>query len=147
MRKELDIETIKKILALKKRGLNNTEIAQEIGCGRDSVRKYVILYGDAAGLDLRTTPEKICDLWDKGYNQNEIAKALNLSYKCVRLNVLKLGLREKREYEINTEAFNVDMPPLNLNNEPVYYPEREYKEKKVTVNGKKYIDVSEVYGL
>lgn len=149
MVKPIESELIQRMLELKKEGWTNSDIAKELKCGRDSVRKYVTLYGDAAGLDCRTTGEKITDLWDKGYNQSEIAKALNLSYKCVRTNVIKLGLREKREYNApDPDAFKRKLPPLEVKPmTDIYYPDREYKVKKVVINGKKYVDVSEVYGI
>lgn len=148
MKRDLNPETIKQILELKKTGLNNSEVAKIVGCNRDSVRKYVTLYGDANGIDFRTTAEKVEDLWNKGYTINEIAKAANVSAQSVRVNVVKLGLREKREYHVGSpDAFNKTLPPLNLNNEPVYYPERNIKPKKYVDRGKKYLDVTEVFGI
>jgi len=146
---ELEPKTIKKILNLKQSGMNNTEIAREIGCNRDSVRKYVILYGDQLDLDVRTTPEKITDLWNKGYKPGQIAAELNLSGSCVRANIVKLGLRPKREYHPNQEAIHdIDMPPLKVKPETdIFYPDRTYETKRYQDRGKKYFDVSEVYGL
>ena len=112
---ELEPQTIKKILELKKTGMNNTEIAQIIGCNRDSVRKYVFLYKDQIGIDLRPIPEKVKDLWNQGYKTGEIAEKLNLSGSCVRANVVKLGLRPKRAYHPNQEALvDIVMPPLKV---------------------------------
>lgn len=146
MIRAMEVDKIKKMLELKKAGWTNTDIAKELKCGRDSVRKYVTLYGDTIGLDCRTTGEKITELWNKGYNSSEIAKALDLSYTCVRTNVVKLGLREAREYHApSPNAFKRKMPPLQVKPQTdIYYPDREYKVKKVVINGKKYVDVSEV---
>ena len=146
---ELEPKTIKKILNLKQSGMNNTEIAREIGCNRDSVRKYVILYKDQLDIDVRTTPEKIKDLWNKGYKPGQIAEELNLSGSCVRANIVKLGLRPKREYHPNQEVIHdIYMPPLKVKPETdIFYPDRTYETKRYQDRGKKYFDVSEVYGL
>lgn len=146
---ELEPQTIKKILNLKKTGMNNAEIARIIGCNRDSVRKYVTLYQDQLDLDVRTTPEKIKELWDQGCKPGEIAEKLNLSGSCVRANVVKMGLRPKREYHPNQEYIHdIEMPPLKVKPETdIFYPDRIYKSKRYQDRGKKYFDVSEVYGL
>lgn len=148
MQHELEPKTINKILELKNQGMNNTEIAKIIGCNRDSVRKYTLLYKDQL-IDIRTTGEKIEDLWNQGYKPGEIAEELNLSGSCVRANIVKLGLRPKREYHPNQEAIvDIVMPPLKVKPETdIFYPDRTYEVKKYQDRGKKYFDVSEVYGL
>ena len=148
--RDLESKLIKQILDLKKNTkLTNIEIGNIVGCSRDSVAKYTKLYGDTIGLDLRTIPEKITELWNKGHTINEIAKAIDVAPNTVRNNVVKLGLREKkRQYISNPDAFNKDMPPLKARpTTDIYYPDKEYKVKKVVINGKKYVDVSEVYGI
>ena len=149
MRSALDSKTINRILELKKQGLKNIEIARVVGCGRDSVRKYVELYADAYGVDCRTIPEKVTDLWNKGYTANEIAKALYLSPSCVRSNIVKIGLREKRvAHAGQPDAFKKEMPPLVVKPETdIFYPDRDYEVKRYQDRGKRYFDVSEVYGL
>ena len=145
---ELEPQTINKILELKNQGMNNTEVAKIIGCNRDSVRKYSLLYKDQL-IDTRTTGEKIEDLWNQGYKPGEIAEELNLSGSCVRANIVKLGLRPKREYHPNQEVIHdIYMPPLKVKPETdIFYPDRTYEVKKYQDRGKKYFDVSEVYGL
>ena len=149
MRSAIDSKTIQRMCELKKAGMKNIEIARVVGCGRDSVRKYVELYADAYGVDCRTIPEKVTDLWNKGYTANEIAKALYLSPSCVRTNIVKIGLREKREsYKGQEGAFKKELPPLKVKPETdIFYPDREYEVKRYQDRGKKYFDVSEVYGL
>lgn len=149
MRNELSPMMIKRILELKKQGMKNLQIAREVGCGRDSVRKYVILYGDAHDIDLRTNAEKITDLWNQGYDANHIAEALNMSASAVRTNIVKIGLREKREsYAGQADAFKKKLPPLKVRpTTDIYYPDRIYEVKRYQDRGKKYFDVSEVYGL
>lgn len=149
MRSALDSKTINRILDLKKQGLKNIEIARAVGCGRDSVRKYIELYADAYGVDCRTIPEKVTDLWNKGYTANEIAKALYLSPSCVRSNIVKIGLREKRvAHAGQPDAFKKEMPPLVVKPQTdIFYPDRDYEVKRYKDRGKRYFDVSEVYGL
>lgn len=149
MRNELSPIVIKRILELKKDGMKNLDIAREVGCGRDSVRKYIILYGDKHDIDLRTNAEKITDLWNKGYNANQIADELHMSASAVRTNIVKIGLREKREsYAGQADAFKKKLPPLKARpTTDLYYPDRTYAVKKYQDRGKKYLDVSEIYGL
>lgn len=149
MRSAIESEKINKILELKKQGLKNIEIARQVGCGRDSVRKYIELYADAYGVDCRTIPEKVTDLWNKGYTANEIAKALYLSPSCVRSNIVKIGLREKRvAHAGQPDAFKKEMPPLVVKPQTdIFYPDRDYEVKRYKDRGKRYFDVSEVYGL
>ena len=149
MRYILDPKIIKQIIELKKTGLNNTAIAKKIGCDRGSVWKYVTLYKDQINIDLKTTPEKITELWNKGYTPGQIAAELNLSGSCVRSNIVKLGLRPKREYHKKMDdVIDVKMPPLKVKPETdIFYPDRTYEVKRYQDKGKKYFDVSEVYGL
>ena len=52
-------------------------------------------------------------------------------------------------YSKHEEGVFVDkpMPPLKLQNDPVFYPERKITPKRVNIKGKQYLDVSEGYGL
>ena len=149
MRNELSPQVIKRILELKKTGMKNLDIAREVGCGRDSVRKYIILYGNSHDIDLRTTAEKITDLWNKGYDANHIAEELHMSASAVRTNIVKIGLREKRvAHAGQADAFKKKLPPLKAKpTTDIFYPDRTYEVKRYQDRGKKYFDVSEVYGL
>lgn len=152
---ELDRDTIYKILQLRKDGKGYREIGRELNIDAKQARKYCVLYGlDGVQTLLERNREEDRKLIAKCYTEegmtpNEISRKLHKSPDAIRKSLYKLGLWEKREYhrEQNGEFKDIPMPPLRADNEPVYYPEREIEKKTVIINGKRYIDVSEVYGI
>lgn len=148
-------ETVRKILDLRKAGWSYRAISKELFINPKLVRKYCVLY-ELDGIKTDTEKkrkeeiEKILHLYlEENKTPNEIAREMHKSGQAIRLTLFKQGVWEKREYVRHQEGVFIDkpMPPLNLTNEPVYYPERNITGKKVTINGKRYIDVSEVYGI
>lgn len=148
-------ETIRKILEMRKSGNSYREISRELKIDAKKARKYCVLY-DLDGI--KTSKErqyeadvkKIIKLYtEKEMTPNEIAREMHKSAEAIRLTLYKQGLWEKRAYVRVEEGKFVDkpMPPLELKSEPIYYPEREFKPKTVVINGKKYQDVSEMYGI
>lgn len=152
---ELDRDTIYKILQLRKARKGYREIGRDLDVDVKQVRKYCVLYGlDGVQSLLERNREEDRKLIAKYYTEegmtpNEIARKLHKSADAVRKSLYKQGLREKREYQrsIVGEFRDIPMPPLRADNEPVYYPKREIEKKTVIIKGKRYIDVSEVYGL
>ena len=146
-------EVIKKILDLRKQNKRYSEIAKELGVTKDVARYYCMVYGLE---DLLPTPfpnytkeedEMIRDMYlNKGMTPSEIAVKLKKSPQGIRKYLLRHGLKKPRTYTSNRDAIDkVKLPdPID---DPIYYPERKVKIKSVVIKGKKYSDISEVYGL
>ena len=155
MKDMISPETVRKILDLRKAKNSYREIARQLNIDAHKVRKYCVLYGlDGIKTDRERQYEadvkKIKYLYTKkDMTPNEIARVMHKSGETIRVTLYKQGLWNKRTYSKHEEGVFIDkpMPPLKLQSEPVYYPERNITGKKVTINGKRYIDVSEVYGL
>lgn len=148
-------ETVKKILDLRRKGSSYREISRQLNIDPKKARKYCVLYeldGIKTDRERQYTvdAEKIAFLYtEKGMTPNEIAREMHKSAQAIRLTLYKKGLWDKRTYSKHEEGVFIDkpMPPLNLNKEPVFYPERKITPKSVNINGKKYLDISEVYGI
>lgn len=148
-------ETIRKILDLRRKGNSYRAIAKELNIDPKKARKYCVLH-ELDGIktkrerQYKADVDKIIELFtEKEMTPNEIAREMHKSAEAVRLTLYKQGLWEKRSYVRTENGVFIDkpMPPLKPTSEPVFYPEREIKQKTVEYNGRKYIDVSEVYGI
>jgi DNA-binding CsgD family transcriptional regulator len=147
----LEPDTIKRILELRKAGKSLNNIAQIVDIDKKTVRKYCVVYG-VDGVDYSTphwTEEEeatIKDLYfNKGMTPSEIAREMNKSYEGVRKYILRHNYKKPRDYMHRPTEFSKELPEPVI--DPVYYPERKITPKKVTINGKKYQDMSEVFGL
>ena len=148
-------ETVRKILEMRRAGNSYRAIARELNIDTHKARKYCVLY-ELDGIktnrerQYKANADRIAYLYtEKEMTPNEIAREMHKSAQAIRLTLYKQGLWDKRTYSKHEEGVFIDkpMPPLNLTNEPVFYPERKITPKSVNINGKKYLDVSEVYGL
>lgn len=152
MREPLEPGMIKQILELDKQKVNITEISRQLNIDRKSVYKYIVLYRPEKEFyeHKRVQPEEIeliKDLYlNKGLTPTEISRQTGINYTRVKHIMKNYKIKKKGYY--GEKEYNVPMPPLkHILNEPFYYPERKITTKKVTINGKRYIDVSEVYGI
>ena len=151
MSKTLSPETIRKILDMRKQGKYLKEIARELNIDSHTVRKYTVLHGlDSVEILNPNWTEKedemIKDLYlNQGKSTSEIAEKMNKSKIAVRKYLVRHGIREPRKITRNEkEDFTAQLPPPV--EDPVFYPERKITKKTVIVNGKKYTDVTEVFG-
>lgn len=155
MKTPISPEVVRQILELRRAGNSYRSIARQLNIDPHSPRKYCVLYElDGIKTTVQQNREEeiktILSLYlEKHMTPNEIARQMHKSAQAIRLTLYKQGVWEKRDYVRREEGVFIDkpMPPLKADNEPVFYPERKITPKKVTVNGKTYIDVSEVYGL
>lgn len=146
-------ETVRKILDLRRKGSSYREISRQLNIDPKKARKYCVLY-ELDGIktnrerQYKVDADRIAYLYtEKEMTPNEIAREMHKSAQAVRLTLYKKGLWDKRTYSKHEEGVFIDKPLPPPIKEPVFYPERKITPKKVTVNGKKYVDVSEVYGL
>ena len=147
----LEPDKIKKIIELRKKGCSLNNIGRIIGSDAKTVRKYCVVY-EIDGVD-HTTPhwtkeeeETIKDLYfNKGMTPSEIAREMGRSYEGVRKYLLRHDYKKPRDYMHRPTEFSKPLPkPVE---DPVFYPERKITKKTVIVNGKRYTDVTEVFGL
>ena len=149
--KETPIETVKQILELRKQKKRYSEIAQELNITKDKARYYCMVYGlEDLVTSISYTQEEddiIKDLYlNQGMTPSEIAVKLQKSPQGIRKYLNRHGIKKPRKYTVNKDNIDkVELPPPIK--DTVFYPERKITTKKVTINGKRYQDVSEVYGL
>ena len=152
MRKELSPDVIRQILDLREKGNSYRGIARQLNLDPKCPRKYCVLYG----LDGVQTLEEhnreedrkmIAHLYnEEGMTPSEIARKMHKSAQAVRKNLHKQGLWEKKTYSKHEESEWIDKSLPKPIVDPVFYPERKITKKTVIVNGKKYTDVTEVFG-
>jgi len=147
----LDPETIKKILDMRKDGNSLKQISRVLKLDSHTVRKYTVLYGldGVECLNEAWTEEEdkmIRDLYlNQGLTATEIAVRMKKSYQGVRKYLLRHEIKQPRSYTPTVAQFSKPLPPPVI--DPVYYPKKNITPKHVEYNGKKYLDVSEVYGI
>lgn len=151
MRGTLPIETIREILHRRKDGQSYNSIAKDMGLSPKTPRRYCVLYGVDTKEKLwspRSDAEVglIKDLYiNKGHTPYEISIQTSIPHSTVKAILKREGLTKPRNYGTGKESFKKALPkPIE---DTIFYPERKVTYKSVEINGKRYIDVSEVYGL
>ncbi len=149
-----DPNTIKKILELREQKLRYSDIAAELGITKDTARYHCKAHG--LGSLVKTSSPMfseeegalVADMYlNKGMTPSEIAIKLGRSPVGIRKYLLRHGIKKARSYT-TPEANNIDKIQLPKPiQDPIFYPEKTITPKKVQINGKRYQDVSEVYGL
>lgn len=153
MGKTLDPQKVKQILELRKQGKTHAEIARIVGTTRNISRNYCLVYGIGeikAPFRMKTEEEKntIRDMYlNQGMTPSEIAAKTGIARSTVVDNLIRQGVYDSKKSKGKKGDFSKPMPPLKLDYDPIYYPERKITPKKVQINGKRYQDISEVYGL
>ena len=147
----LSPETIKQILDMRRQGKFLKEIARELNIDSHTVRKYTVLHGlDSVEILnphwTETEAEMVKDMYlNQGMTPTEIAVKMKKSTQAVRKYLIRHDIKKPRKFHWHDkEDFSVQLPPPV--EDPVYYPERKITKKTVIVNGKKYQDVTEVFG-
>ena len=152
MGKTLDPQKVKRILELRREGKTHAEIARIVGTTRNISRNYCTVYGIdgiKAPFRMKTDEEKntVKDMYlNQGMTPSEIVAKTGMPRSTVVGILTRQGVY-KTVKRYKTGEFDKPMPPLKLDYEPVYYPERNIKPKKYVDRGKKYIDVTEVFGV
>ena len=149
-----DTSTITKILELREQKLNYSQIAKELGITKDTARYHCQQHGlgeiDAnipCPTYTKKQGEQIKDMYlNKGMTPSEIAVALKRSPNGIRKYLLRHGIKKARNYTSHKDNIDkVKLPPPIA--DPIYYPDRKITAKSVVIKGRKYSDISEVYGL
>ena len=152
MRERLKAEVIEEILRRRRAGQSHTRIAKEMGLSKKTPRKYCVLYGvdSPEAICKRKTPEEVAEIVDlylnKGQTPSDIAFQTGIHRTTILSILNREGVRKPRYHRANSEL-DKPMPPLEVHNEPIYYPERTLTKEVVTIGSKKYQDVSSLFGL
>ncbi len=154
MRKRRTVITqdiIDKILELENQDVNISEIARQLHIDRRSVYRYIQKYVPEREFHkaAEVTEEELAQVrtmyLEQGMTPTEIAWKLGVTPRRIHGILTRYEMRKPKCGHLETKEFIGKMPdPVD---DPVYYPERKITKKTVNVNGKKYTDVSEFYGL
>ena len=144
-------EIIDKIIELESQNVNMTDIARQLNIDRRSVYRYVKQYvpeREFAKVEA-VTDEDVKNVrtmyLEQGMTPTEIAWKMGVTPRRIHGILTRYGIRKPKGGWMETREFIGKMPePVN---DPVYYPEKKITPKDVKINGKKYKDVSEFYGL
>ena len=147
----LEPQVIRQILDMRREGKYLKEIAKELKIDPHTVRKYTVLYG-LDGVEAlnphwtETEADMIRDLYlNKGMTPTEIANRMKKSNQAVRKYLIRHGIRKPRKNAKPNDDFSKPLPKPVV--DPVFYPARKITKGKVVINGKKYQDISELYGI
>ena len=150
-RQRVTEDMIQQILSLRREGKTYYQIARIVGLNAKSCRKHCVQRGIDDGRDMScrkyTDEEKddIACLYRDGWTPTQIAnkygrKTANIQNLLRRMGVeTHTAIKARLEHERITEN-NVTELPYVLKDDPKPI-------KRCVYGGKKYIDVSEVYGL
>lgn len=152
MKERINSEIIDQILEKRRQGLSHGKIARDLGISPKTSRRYCVSHGlDSPDPIVKPVSaekiERIKFLYtEKGMIPAEITREMSMPRQTI-VNILEReGLRTPKTFGFEKRAdYSKPLPPPV--NDPIYYPERKVEMKSVKIKGRKYTDVSEMYGL
>lgn len=151
MKKRITPDMIVEMVELAKQDVNITEIARRMNLDRTCVHKYLrIHYPDRIYQKHREVTaeefETIKAMYlTQGMTPTDISHATGINVGRINYILDEYNIRKPKTGAQKINMINVKMPEKI--DDPLYYPERKVTIRKYEDRGKKYIDVSEVYGI
>ena len=151
MKKRITPDMIVEMVELAKQDVNITEIARRMNLDRTCVHKYLrIHYPDRIYQKHREVTVEEFDTikamyLTQGMTPTDISHATGINVGRINYILDEYNIRKPKTGAQKINMINVKMPEKI--DDPLYYPERKVTPKRYTDRGKKYLDVSEVYGL
>lgn len=151
MKKRITPDMIVEMVELAKQDVNITEIARRMNLDRTCVHKYLrIHYPDRIYQKHREVTAEEFDTikamyLTQGMTPTDISHATGINVGRINYILDEYNIRKPKTGAQKINMINVKMPEKI--DDPLYYPERKVTIRKYEDRGKKYIDVSEVYGL
>lgn len=148
-RTKITPELIEEIVNLVKQDVNITEIAKQLNINRSSIYRYMRTHLPEREYQIHKEVtkeefEQIRTLYlEQGMTPTDISYSTGIN--ILRINHILDNYNIRKPRSGAPRLNNVKMP--DKIEDPLFYPERKITTKKVIINGKRYQDVSEVYGL
>ena len=151
MKKRITPDMIVEMVELAKQDVNITEIARRMNLDRTCVHKYLrIHYPDRIYQKHREVTVEEFDTikamyLTQGMTPTDISHATGINVGRINYILDEYNIRKPKTGAQKINMINVKMPEKI--DDPLYYPERKVTIRPYEDRGKKYLDVSEVYGL
>ena len=151
MKKRITPDMIVEMVELAKQDVNITEIARRMNLDRTCVHKYLrIHYPDRIYQKHREVTVEEFDTikamyLTQGMTPTDISHATGINVGRINYILDEYNIRKPKTGAQKINMINVKMPEKI--DDPLYYPERKVTIRPYQDSGKKYLDVSEVYGL
>lgn len=151
MKKRITPDMIVEMVELAKQDVNITEIARRMNLDRTCVHRYLrIHYPDRIYQKHReVTAEELDTIrtmyLTQGMTPTDISHATGINVGRINHILTEYNIRKPKYGAHEISSSHVKMPEHI--DDPLYYPERKVTIRPYKDRGKKYLDVSEVYGL
>lgn len=151
MKKRITSDMIVEMVELAKQDVNITEIARRMNLDRTCVHKYLrIHYPDRIYQKHKeVTAEELDTIrtmyLTQGMTPTDISHATGINVGRINHILTEYNIRKPKTGAQKINMLNVKMPEKI--EDPLYYPERKVTIRPYKDRGKKYLDVSEVYGI
>lgn len=151
MKKRITPDMIVEMVELAKQDVNITEIARRMNLDRTCVHKYLrIHYPDRIYQKHREVTAEEFDTikamyLTQGMTPTDISHSTGINVGRINYILDEYNIRKPKTGAQKINMINVKMPEKI--DDPLYYPERKVTIRPYEDRGKKYLDVSEVYGL
>lgn len=150
-RTKITPELIDQIVSMAKEDINITEIAKQLNINRSSIYRYLRTHLPDREYQMHkeVTEEELNTIrtlyLTQGMTPTDISYSTGINILRINHILDNYNIRKPKTGAQKINMLNVKMPEKV--EDPLYYPERKATPKRYTDRGKKYIDVSEVYGL
>ena len=150
-RTKITQELIDQIIEMAKQDVNITDIAKQLNINRTSIYRYLRTHLPDREYQMHkeVTEEELNTIrtlyLTQGMTPTDISYSTGINILRINHILDNYNIRKPKTGAQKINILNVKMPEKI--EDPLYYPERKIAPKKYTDRGKKYIDVSEVYGL
>ena len=133
------MEKSQKVCELYLDGKTKKEIAEAVNCSINSIGHYLRLGGIRRQVHLENAMPMIIKMRKDNKTLKEISDATGFNMQTISKVLNKRGLGYK--------GYNLDYSEPEIDTENLIYAERKPQTHKVEYEGKKYLDVTELFGI
>ena len=127
---------LQRVLELHEQNASVEEMAEDLGVTTNAVYSYIAELG-LKKKKYYEAQKKVLELYLAGEKISEISKSLDVSVGFIHKEIKAAGLKPRREFVV--------IEP-DLINENTVFADNEVKIEILVVNGKRYQDVTQIFG-
>lgn len=127
---------LQRVLELHEKNASVEEMAKDLGVTTNAVYHYISELG-LKKKKYREAQKKVLEMYLAGEKISEIHKALDVSVTFIHKEIKAAGLKPRKEFVVSEP---------NLINENTVFADNELKIEILIINGKRYQDVTQVFG-
>lgn len=150
-RTKITQELIDQIIEMAKQDVNITDIAKQLNINRTSIYRYLRTHLPDREYQMHkeVTEEELNTIrtlyLTQGMTPTDISYSTGINILRINHILDNYNIRKPKTGAQKINMLNVKMPEHI--DDPLYYPERKATIRPYEDRGKKYLDVSEVYGI